>query len=122
MKKFVTNDIFKTLSESSEELKIQTFVVGGWVRDSLLKRNLKYGDIDIVCNEKAIELAKKIAKKLKIKEVIIYKNFGTALVKHKTWKIEFISARTEFYNIDSRKASHQTWGQWKMIKKEEILQ
>ena len=56
MKKFVKHNIFKILSELSAELNIQTFVVGGWVRDSLLQRNLKSKDIDIVCNKNAIQL------------------------------------------------------------------
>ena len=93
-------EIFKLIGECADKLSIQCFIVGGWVRDYLLKRDTK--DIDIVCNKKGIELAKLVAKKLK-RKIVIYKNFGTALVKNNKYDIEFITARTESYNQNSRK-------------------
>ena len=103
MKKFVDHEIFYLLSELSEEIQIKTFVVGGFVRDCLLNKQSELKDIDIVCNHSAIELAKKLSNKLKLKDIVIYKNFGTALVKYKSSQIEFISARKEYYNESSRK-------------------
>ena len=72
-------EIFSLIGECADTLNIQCFIVGCWVRDYLLKRDTK--DIDIVCDNKGIELAKLVAKKLK-KKIVIYKNFGTALVNH----------------------------------------
>ena len=103
MKKFLNNNIFSLLSKISKKLHIETFVVGGYVRDCLIGKKRKLTDIDIVCNEKATDLAKQIAKQLKTKNISIYKNFGTALVKYKDLQIEFISARREYYNESSRK-------------------
>ena len=103
MKKFLNNNIFSLLSKISKELDIETFVVGGYVRDCLIGKKRKLTDIDIVCNERATDLAKQIAKQLKTKNISIYKNFGTALVKYGDLQIEFISARKEYYNESSRK-------------------
>jgi len=103
MEKFIKNKIFSLLSNLSEELELKTFVVGGFVRDCLLGKEKESKDIDIVCNHSAIKLAKKTADKLNIKDIVIYKNFGTALIKYKKLQIEFISARKEYYNSSSRK-------------------
>ena len=103
MKKFLNNNIFSLLSKISKELDIETFVVGGYVRDCLIGKKRKLTDIDIVCNHKATDLAKQIANQLKTKNISIYKNFGTALVKYGDLQIEFISARKEYYNKSSRK-------------------
>jgi len=103
MRKFVDHKIFHLLSELSEKIQIKTFVVGGFVRDCLLNKQSELKDIDIVCNHSAIELAKKLSNQLNLKDIVIYKNFGTALVKYKSSQIEFISARKEYYNISSRK-------------------
>ncbi len=97
----ITNKkIFSLIGETADYLDIDCYVVGGYVRNYFLKKDTK--DIDIVCNKKGIELAKLIAKKLNCK-IVIYKNFGTALVKNDKYDIEFISARTESYNKNSRK-------------------
>ena len=103
MEKFINHNIFYILSELSETLQIRTFLVGGFVRDCFLNKKHQFKDIDIVCDQKAIELAKLTAKKLKVKDIVIYKNFGTALVKYKHSQIEFISARKEYYDSLSRK-------------------
>ena len=103
MREFINHKIFQLLSELSEQLQIQTFVVGGFVRNCFLEQKNKFKDIDIVCNKNAIELAKKMSNKLNLKDIVIYKNFGTALVKYKQIQIEFISARKEYYDPSSRK-------------------
>jgi len=77
-------------------------VVGGYVRDRLLGRPSK--DMDIVCVGSGIQLAREIATLLRpIPRVVIYKRFGTAMLKHKDLEIEFVGARKESYRADSRK-------------------
>ena len=93
--------VFAIVAESAKELGFPAYVVGGYVRDLLLKRPSK--DIDIVCVGSGIELAKKVAKKANAKEVTTFKNFGTAMVKTDDWEVEFVGARKESYNRDSRK-------------------
>jgi len=81
---------------------LETYVIGGFVRDLYLKRKSK--DIDIVTIGSGIELAKKVADSLKNKpQVNIFKNFGTAMLKYKDLEIEFVGARKESYQRDSRK-------------------
>ncbi|WP_019668505.1 CCA tRNA nucleotidyltransferase [Eudoraea adriatica] len=102
-KKSLRDSIFKTIADSAEELSIDSFVIGGYVRDLLLQRG-KSKDIDIVAVGSGIELAKKVAGKLKGNpRVSVFKNFGTAMIKHHAWEIEFVGARTESYTRDSRK-------------------
>tara|TARA_R110002050_G_scaffold100580_1_gene208075 strand:- start:4942 stop:6396 length:1455 start_codon:yes stop_codon:yes gene_type:complete len=102
-KKALTDPIFTIISEASEELGVDCYVIGGFVRDYLLKRG-SAKDIDIVAIGSGIELAKKVANKLTGKpEVSIFKHFGTAMVKHKGIELEFVGARKESYHEDSRK-------------------
>ena len=97
--------IFKCISECADELGLETYVIGGYVRDLLLKRK-EPKDIDIVCVGSGIELAKKVANKLYGKpKVQVFKNFGTAMVNHKDLEIEFVGARKESYQKNSRKPS-----------------
>jgi poly(A) polymerase len=97
--------IFKCISECADELGLETYVIGGYVRDVLLKRK-EPKDIDVVCVGSGIELAKKVAQKLHGKpKVQVFKNFGTAMVNHKDLEIEFVGARKESYQKDSRKPS-----------------
>ena len=95
-------DIFNLLSECAAELDVPAYVVGGYVRDRLLARDSK--DMDIVCVGSGIELAKKLASKLRPRpRVTVYKRFGTAMLRHKDLEIEFVGARKESYRSDSRK-------------------
>ena len=64
MKKFLNNNIFSLLSKISKELDIETFVVGGFVRDCLIGKKRKLTDIDIVCNEKATDFDKAVLSKI----------------------------------------------------------
>ena len=83
-------------------MNIQSFVIGGWVRDLILKRPCK--DIDIVAMGSGIELAERVAQKLgKNYHVTVFKNFGTAQIKYEDYEIEFVGARKESYRSDSRK-------------------
>ncbi|MFO7371112.1 MAG: HD domain-containing protein [Bacteroidales bacterium] len=94
--------IFPILSEVLAENNLQGFVIGGYVRDLLLKRQSK--DIDIVVVGSGIELAKSLASKLGKKgRITVYKNFGTAMLRYDDLELEFVGARKESYNADSRK-------------------
>ena len=96
--------IFELISESAEELGFPVYVVGGYVRDRLLARPSK--DMDIVCVGSGIKMAQQLASKLHpIPRVVVYKRFGTAMLKHKDLEIEFVGARKESYRHDSRKPS-----------------
>ncbi|MEL6987156.1 MAG: HD domain-containing protein [Bacteroidota bacterium] len=87
---------------SSQELGYRAYVVGGFVRDRLLGRASK--DMDIVCLGSGIELAQQVASKMRPQpNVVVYKRFGTACIKHKDIEIEFVGARKESYRMDSRK-------------------
>jgi len=95
--------IFKLIGEASDELGVDSYVIGGFVRDYLLKRGTPK-DIDIVAIGSGIELAKKVASKLKGKpEITVFKTFGTAMIKHHGLELEFVGARKESYHHDSRK-------------------
>lgn len=102
-KQAIQDPIFSIVSQASEELQMKCYVIGGFVRDFLLERgNAK--DIDIVAIGSGIELARKVASKLPDKpQVSVFKNFGTAMIKHGDLEIEFVGARKESYHRDSRK-------------------
>lgn len=105
MKKHLQHIIFSVIAEEAKELDYQAFVVGGYVRDILLKRKSK--DIDIVVSGSGIELAEKIAARLHI-PVNVFRNFGTAMIKYDGLEIEFVGARKESYRLDSRKPIVET--------------
>lgn len=94
--------IFRIVSEVAEKAGLETYVVGGYVRDIILKRGSK--DIDFVCVGSGIELAKQVAAALGPSvRVNIFRNFGTAQINHDGLDIEFVGARKESYRRDSRK-------------------
>lgn len=96
--------IFQLLQQCSEELGYPTYVVGGYVRDRLLARESK--DMDIVCVGSGIELAQRMASKLRPRpRLAVYSRYGTAMLRHKDLEIEFVGARKESYRQDSRKPS-----------------
>jgi len=102
-KKSLQDPIFQIIAASAKELSINSYVIGGYVRDLLLERG-KSKDIDVVAVGSGIKLAKIVASKLDGKpKVSVFKNFGTAMIKHHNWEIEFVGARTESYTRDSRK-------------------
>ena len=102
------HDIFKLISSVSEELNLETFIVGGFVRDLILNNKLNK-DIDIMCVGSGIDLAKAFHSKIKPNvtpsKINIYKRFGTAMISHDNYKIEFVGARKESYSEDSRNPS-----------------
>ncbi len=97
----IDHPVFKVIAESAKEIDVPAYVVGGFVRDLVLKRPSK--DIDIVCVGSGIELAERVAEKTKSSEVSVFKNFGTAMVKVGEWDLEFVGARKESYDRGSRK-------------------
>ena len=93
--------IFKTIGEEADRLGRECYVVGGYVRDIFLDRPSK--DIDCVTVGSGIELAEAVAKRLgRNTHLAVYRNFGTAQVKHKNIEVEFVGARKESYSHDSR--------------------
>lgn len=101
MHEHLGHKIFRVISDVAGEIDKPTYVVGGFVRDIFLKRESK--DIDIVIQGSGIELAEKVAKKLGVKRVTVFKRFGTAQLKSGEWEVEFVGARRESYQSDSRK-------------------
>ena len=97
----LNHEIFQILSTAADELNLETYVIGGFVRDIFLYR--KSNDIDIVTIGSGIQLAKAVAKKMgKHIKVTVFKNFGTAQIKYKQYELEFVGARKESYSHDSR--------------------
>lgn len=93
---------FQLIQEAADELGVDAYVIGGYVRDIFLHRPSK--DIDVVAVGSGIELAKAVARKLgKRANLAVFRNFGTAQVKLGDLEIEFVGARKESYNRDSRK-------------------
>ncbi len=98
----LSSEIFKIISLASKELNIQSYVIGGFVRDFLLKRGTAK-DIDIVAIGSGIELAQKVAELLPNKPKIqVFKTYGTAMLRYKDVEVEFVGARKESYTEDSR--------------------
>ena len=101
-KEALTQPIFKTISQAATELAVDTYIIGGFVRDHLLQRG-SAKDIDVVAVGSGIELAKKVADKLPNKpKVQIFKTYGTAMIKTDSIEIEFVGARKESYSEESR--------------------
>ena len=95
--------IFNIITQAADELGLETYVIGGFVRDLILNRH-QLKDIDFVCVGSGIELAERVAilhpEKPKVQ---VFKNFGTAMIKLKNLELEFVGARKESYRLDSRK-------------------
>ena len=98
----LNNSIFKVISDAAEGLELEVYVIGGFVRDLILNREGQQ-DIDIVAVGSGIKLAKKVSELLPNKpKVQVFKTYGTAMLKHGDLEIEFVGARKESYNSDSR--------------------
>lgn len=102
MKEFVQHKVFKHIADAAQEIGVDAYVIGGYVRDHILKRK-DPKDIDIVATGRGIDLAKSVAKRLGRSKVSVFKNFGTAQVIFKDLELEFVGARKESYNRNSRK-------------------
>lgn len=106
-KEALDNRIFEIISQAAAQLNLESYVIGGYVRDFLLKRNFKK-DIDIVAVGSGIELAQQVSALLPNKpKVQVFKNYGTAMLRYEESKgefidIEFVGARKESYRSESR--------------------
>ena len=95
--------IFKTIMNTSHELNIDSYVVGGFVRDYYINKEIKK-DIDILCIGSGINFAINVQNSIdSTKKIKIYKRFGTAMLKWKDYTVEFVGARKESYSEDTRK-------------------
>jgi tRNA nucleotidyltransferase (CCA-adding enzyme) len=100
--KALNNKIFEVISQASQELNLDSYVIGGFVRDLLLNRDFKK-DIDIVAVGSGIELALKVSQLLPKKpKVQVFKNYGTAMLRFEEIEVEFVGARKESYHFESR--------------------
>jgi len=98
----ITHPIFKQVGAIADDLGVECYVVGGFVRDYLLKRSLP-SDIDFVTVGSGIELAKEVANHLKSEpKVSTFKTYGTAMIKYDGLDLEFVGARKESYRRNSR--------------------
>ena len=98
----LNNPIFGIIATASQSLNIESYVIGGFVRDLILNRNSKK-DIDIVAIGSGIELALKVSDLLPKKpKVQVFKTYGTAMLRFEEVEIEFVGARKESYNFESR--------------------
>jgi poly(A) polymerase len=103
----IEQDILKKIAESSNKIGASCYLVGGFVRDKILGRKTK--DMDIVCVGDGIALAHAVATNFNpIPQVQFFKNFGTAQIKVGDLEIEFVGARKESYNLNSRKPVVET--------------
>lgn len=104
-KEALQNPIFKIISKSAKELSLESYVIGGFVRDFILKRG-DAKDIDIVAIGDGIKLAKQTSKNLhNSPKVQVFKTYGTAMLRHNDTEIEFVGARRESYDENSRNPS-----------------
>ena len=101
-KSALNSKIFEVISQASHELNMESYVIGGFVRDLLLARDFKK-DIDIVAVGSGIELALRVSELLPKKpKVQVFKSYGTAMLRFEDTEIEFVGARKESYNLESR--------------------
>ncbi len=112
-KEALQHNIFKIISKSAKELNLDSYVIGGFVRDFILQRGTdktslsaslwRTKDIDIVAIGSGIDLAKQVAKNLPNNPTVqVFKTYGTAMLRFEDIEIEFVGARKESYNKDSR--------------------
>ena len=100
--KLASHPIFARVAQVAAKEGLETYVVGGYVRDLILGRPSK--DIDFTCVGSGIHLAQEVAKTFEFHVPLsVFKNFGTAMLKLDDWELEFVGARKESYRQDSRK-------------------
>ena len=98
----ISSEIFSVISKASKQIQLDSYVIGGFVRDFFLKRGNAI-DIDVVVIGSGIDLALAVSKLLPNKpKVQVFKNYGTAMLRYKDVEIEFVGARKESYTKDSR--------------------
>ncbi|AEE20940.1 tRNA nucleotidyltransferase (CCA-adding enzyme) [Dokdonia sp. Hel_I_63] len=103
LKNALSLPIFNNISNAADALELETYVIGGFVRDYLLKRNKEVKDIDVVAVGSGIALARKVSQILPNKpKVQVFKTYGTAMLRSGNMDIEFVGARKESYATESR--------------------
>lgn len=101
LKEKINKEIFHIIGDTADDMNLEVYVVGGYVRDIFLNRHS--ADIDFVTVGSGIDLAKAVAERLgQKKKLAVYANYGTAQIKHKNLELEFVGARKESYTRDSR--------------------
>ncbi len=104
LKEYITHPVFKEIGKISDLMGVETYVVGGFVRDILLGRKKEVFDVDVVTVGSGIDLATKVAASLRPGlKVSVFHNFGTAMFKYGDIDFEFVGARRESYRSESRK-------------------
>lgn len=106
MKEHLKHPVFSVVADIAAQMNCEAYVIGGYVRDLLLKRVSK--DIDIVVIGNGIELAEQVARKMGNLRVTVFKTFGTAMIRYRDTEIEFVGARKESYQQHSRKPTVET--------------
>lgn len=101
-KEAISAEIFQYISQAAKELQLESYVIGGFVRDFILQRGIAK-DVDVVAVGSGIDLAQKVAELLPSKpKVQVFKTYGTAMLRFKDVEIEFVGARKESYSEESR--------------------
>jgi len=93
--------VFLMLSKVAEKCNTEAYIIGGFVRDFLIDREVK--DLDVVVVGNGIDFAHEVSKELGNQKIKVFKNFGTAMLRYEDWELEFVGARKESYRHDSRK-------------------
>lgn len=101
MKDILKHPILNVISDFADEIQVECFVIGGYVRDAIMQRPFK-NDIDILVLGSGVDFAQQLGNRLGVK-VSVFKNFGTAMFRHDDIDLEFVGARKESYRKDSRK-------------------
>nr|WP_299033555.1 HD domain-containing protein [uncultured Tenacibaculum sp.] len=101
-KEAISAEIFQYISQAAKELQLESYVIGGFVRDFILQRGTAK-DVDVVAVGSGIELAQKVAELLPNKpKVQVFKTYGTAMLRFQDIEVEFVGARKESYSEESR--------------------
>jgi len=106
VKEHLKHPVFSVVADIAAQMNCEAYVIGGYVRDLLLKRVSK--DVDIVVIGNGIELAEQVARKMGNLRVTVFKTFGTAMIRYRDTEIEFVGARKESYQQHSRKPTVET--------------
>ena len=102
----LTLPVFQHVKAAAEALGLETYVVGGFVRDHLLGRKKEKTDLDFVCVGSGIALAKTVQERLpQAAKISVFKTYGTAMIKFEGMDLEFVGARKESYREESRNPS-----------------
>lgn len=95
-----TDQLLEFIGDQADRLGKEVYVVGGYLRDNLLGIEVK--DLDFTVINDGVEFAREVAKELGVKNIVCYQKFGTCMIRLKNYKLEFVQARSEKYNRDSR--------------------